>query len=381
MTEKTNEGDKTVARQPAPARRWRRRLVGGCAALLSLSALGLAGWLYLAVQGHVGGRAELRAELQTLQRGVSANQRQLEQQSSALQARFANEAEQLAAQLQQAQEPRFAALQSELRRQRQQLLALVGTERADWSLAETEYLLRLAQQRLLMAGDVRSALTLLDSAAAIVQKLDDPALHALRAAIVADRLALRGVEPVDTTGIWLRISALGAELDKLPLFALSAPTPEPEPEPKPESGSESKPESATAVTASVPLSTRLRQNVNSTLIRLSGYVQIRRRDEIYEPLLSPQWERLVRQNMRLLLEQSQLALLTGKAELYRGSLVAARRWLADFFALDEASVAVLDAELAALAELPVTARQPAVNASLAAIRVVLNARHPGADVP
>ena len=48
--------------------------------------------------------------------------------------------------------------------QRAEVRELMGPAREDWLLAESEYLLRLASQRLLMDRDVPSAIALIQSA-------------------------------------------------------------------------------------------------------------------------------------------------------------------------------------------------------------------------
>ena len=67
-----------------------------------------------------------------------------------------------------------------------------------------------------------------------------------------------------------------------------------------------------------------RQGYEAALAKLSDYIIIRRRDEPIQALMDPQWEGLVRQNLRMLLEQAQIALLSGNQLLYRDSLERAQ---------------------------------------------------------
>ena len=79
--------------------------------------------------------------------------------------------------------------------QQQRLLNMSTTNREDWLMAEAEYLLRLANQRVLIERSATSAVGLLESADAIMEQvaagLGDPELFAIRRAIAQDLAALR----------------------------------------------------------------------------------------------------------------------------------------------------------------------------------------------
>jgi len=334
------------------------------ALLLALAALGLAGWQYYLKDAN---QTDLEQRLQALtaqlaQSRTAAEEAMVSSQSTLQQANKAiAEQAQLARQAQASQQATLDTLQGGLNQQRRQLLELSSTDRADWSLAEAEYLLRLAYQRLLMARDLASAQALLRSADAILAELDDNRLHPVRAAIAADLAALRAVPQVDTEGTWLRIQALARQVDSLLLFQLperSAAAPESEVE--------------------AGWQARLQHGFQAALDRFSSYLVIRRRDTAYQPLLDPQWERLVRQNLHMLLEQSQVALLSGNTELYRASLENTRRWLQEFFSFNAAGVAALDAELGSLLEINLTREYPDIGDSLVAIKDAMAARRSAA---
>lgn len=327
--------------------------------LLAAAALGLSAWMYQrGLQEDDGVETRLQAIGQSVDKSGQQLQQELARSAQELDAKFANQL----TQLQQTQRQQLDSLQSALQQQRQQLLELRSTDRSDWSLAEAEYLVRLAHQRLLMASDVQSALALLVSADSIVQELDQADLHSLRAALASDIAALRAVPEFDLEGSWLRIRALANQIDKLLLFKLperEAPLSQP--------------------TAAADWQSRLEHGLQAAAARLSNYLVIRRRDTPYQPLLDPQWEQLVRQNLRMLLEQAQTALLAGNDVLYQQSLLSARRWVEEFFAFDEASVMALETELEALQGLDISREYPEVTASLTAVKIAVNLRHDTAE--
>ena len=256
------------------------------------------------------------------------------------------------------QESAIDGLEAGLRSQRQQLLEISSTDRADWSLAEAEYLLRLAYQRLLLAKDVESALALLGSADAILRELDDTALYPAREAIARDIAALRGVPEIDREGAWLTLQALAGRIDSLILFEI------------PDLESE-----RVAPAADAGWRDRLQAGFQAALQKLSDYLVFRQRDEPYEALIDPQWEQLVRQNLRMQVAQAQAALLSGNQQLYDASLAATRRWLAEFFDFNEKVVQALDAQLAELAALEVSREFPDISGSLEAVKTVIDLKH------
>ena len=226
---------------------------------------------------------------------------------------------------------------------------MTGSDRDAWLLAEVEYLLRLANQRLLMTGDVASARGLLASADGILRQLDDAGLHAVRRAVASDRAALRAVPSVDVEGIYLRLAALVDQIAGLEVFEL----PQREETPTQEGGDGWK--------------ARLQQGYQQALAKLSDYIAIRRREAPVEALVDPQLEDLMRQNTAMLLQQAQIALMSGNQRLYDESLQRTRRWISEFFLLDERVAESVLRELDALADEVVAVSLPDLRDSLQAL--------------
>ncbi len=254
---------------------------------------------------------------------------------------------------------RFERLDSQLARQRSQLeefQQVSAGDRDSWLLAETNYLLRLANQRLVMTGDTASAEALLRSADGVLRELDDPSLHGVREAIAEDLAAVRAVPKLDRQGTYLRLAALIDRIESLEVFDTPS-LPSGDAPPKGEGDWQS----------------RLRQGYERALAKLSDYVVVRRRDEPVEVLMDPQWERLVRQNLRMLLEQAQVALLSGNGRLYRESVERAAGWVREFEASDPDGAAAMVVELEDLAGERVSVDVPDATDSLAAMQSVLAA--------
>jgi len=253
---------------------------------------------------------------------------------------------------------RIQQLQSQLETQQQRLTELASSDRSDWQLAEAEYLMQLANQRLLLGGDIKSALEQLQAADAIIRRIDDSALLPTRAALAKDIAALKAVEIVDVEGIYLTIAAVSDQAEQLHLIQsmdIQEKPPEPQEQPADWSG-------------------RLQSGLRAALSKLDQLVQIRRRDEPYKPLLAPQYEAALRQNLKLMFEQAQMALLSGNQKLYEHSLSKARNWLTTYFTVDEHATQAVATAIDELKAQRITMALPDISESRRELKAYLNNR-------
>lgn len=255
-------------------------------------------------------------------------------------------------------------LRDRLREQQGRLNEITQAERSDWLLIEADYLVRLASQRLLVDRDTAVALGLLENADQLVRDLDDPDLLGLRQAIATDLTALRLAERVDRSGLYLRVESLQKAVAELPLERHEHSL-----------GERIDVEAGTEVDGR-PTAAWWRRPLNalrSAWGHLDNHIRIYRRDQPLQPLLSPDEELYLRLNLRLMLEQAQLAVLQREQEVYTASLVKAQEWLKDYFVNDDRNQA-LQNELAALLEFDVVETVPDLSGSLDAMRQVMRAR-------
>lgn len=248
------------------------------------------------------------------------------------------------------------SVETQLAEQQKELARFSSNDRESWLLAETGHLLRLANQRLVMAGDPVAAQALLHGADSVLRDLNDPSLHEVRAAVAADVAALRAIGKVDVQGIYLRLAALIEQADKLVIFQFQEKADTPAPK------------------AAEDWRARLRQGYEAALSKLSDYIIIRRRDVPMQALMDPQWEGLVRQNLRMLLEQSQIALLSGNQALYEASLAQAQQWILHFQDSDTAAAKAIETQIKQLATLTIQVPPPNISRSQKALDEVVEQR-------
>ena len=258
---------------------------------------------------------------------------------------------------------RIDQLQQQLSSQQQRLQTLSTTDRDDWLLAEAEYLIRLANQRLMMGKEIKPALELLKAADSIIKGLDDSALYAVREALANDMSNVRAAGTFDLEGHYLALAALAHQAGQLQLIkSLQLTLAEPE------------------IAVAESWQQRLAVGLQAALDKLSSYIQISRRDDVYKPLLAPEYEAAIRQNIRLMFEQAQMASLAGKQKLYQDSLAKAQHWLLTYFTLDKASTDAVIIQLQNLKQQQVDISLPDISSSLRALKHYIETSHQLAPV-
>lgn len=238
------------------------------------------------------------------------------------------------------------------------LEAIATTDREDWKLAEAEYLLRIANQRLVLERDTRNALALAQTADEILRELDDSDLLPVRRALTRDIQALRLAGRVDREGLYLQLQALQEQVPQLPMVEpLEAQGLGPSRAPAGEDADDTEPEEATGAW------NRVKQSFNNILQRLSNHIRIRRHDEPIMAMADPREQFFLRQRLQLMLEQAQAALLREEADIYRTSLTRAGEWLETHYRMNPRTREVI-ATLDELAEAEVAPELPDLNQAL-----------------
>ncbi len=253
---------------------------------------------------------------------------------------------------------RLNELQKRIEAQQQQLTTLATADRSDWQLTEADYLLQIANQRLLLGGDPKTALEQLLAADNIIHNVDDSGLLPARAALAKDIAALKAVDIVDTEGIYFELEAVAAQADQLHLIA-------------PVTIQE---ETPAQTNENATLSERLQTGLRAALHKLYQLVQIRRRDEPYKPLLAPQYEAALKQNVKLAFEQAEVALLTRNQKLYEHSLIKARDWLITYYTVDEHATQAVVAQIDELVAKHVEVTLPDISESRRELKAYIKMR-------
>lgn len=331
---------------------------GRIALLLAAIALAGIGYLYwlqlqekdLIQQAQQTTAVKLSDSLQKSQQQFTEQISALNQKLSALQSKSAQD------------QSNINELQDRLTRSIQQVTAAQKTNRADWLLAEVEYLLRLANQRVLMEQTPNGALQLLRSADKILRETDDVSIYDIRKAVAADIAALEAVPQLDIEGVFLRLGALNAQIDQLQVIPLTEQHKLPELLDQVNSEEFASSWSADIKEAWATLSDKA-----------SKLIVIQDRSEPVEPLLSPQQSYYLQQNLHLMLEQAQLSLLQRKPKSYLSSLTKAQEWVGTYFEQNHSNTQALLKALKDLEQVEVAPQMPDISGSLTALKSYLQA--------
>lgn len=253
-------------------------------------------------------------------------------------------------------------LQLQLNAQGARITELGSTTRTDWYLSEAAYLARLASQRLQTERSTKNPLALLQKVDSILVELNEAGMLAVRAAIASDIATLRLAGEIDVEGIVLELNALTAQIDQLSMIQLSVPVPD--------------------INQALDSNDSVNGDVNSTLSQrwsnlvdkfsqsLGQLVQVKQRVEPIERVLSTSEESIVRNNLRLLLQQAANAALREQQTIYDLSLKRAQQWVAQYFQMNS-SVQVVKNRLIDLSGKQVVQQLPLIDGSVNALEAFM----------
>jgi uroporphyrin-3 C-methyltransferase len=318
--------------------------------LLVIGAAGYGAWYFMQQT------SEQRALLDNLQIQVQEQQRSTQTQQETL----VTDIEQQLAEQQDAMREGMNELAQRVDNTAARVLAMSSLNRDDWKLAEAEYLLRLANQRVLLERNSSNAVALAQTVDKILRDLNDPDLFPVRKALASEMSELTLAGDIDREGVYLRLLALSEQMEKLPLIEPLGTTEEIWPEDEPQ--------------VDDSLWVKVKRGFIGVLQKFSHHLRVRDHAQPVPAILPPDNQLYLKQNMRLMLEQAQAALLREEAEVYQASLQKAQDWLKLYFPLNTQSVAA-QAELAELQTVIITQSLPNFAESTALLKAYLERKH------
>ena len=253
----------------------------------------------------------------------------------------------------------LADMRQEQATQREMLNALRTAvnrrDRSDWVVAEVEYLLRIANDRLRLHHDVGTALTALTAADERLHELGNPAFLPVREQVAREVAALRAAVEPDIPGLSLVLNSLAERVEQLPLSLQYH-------------GGRGQAPAATDAAAPADAVHDWRAFLRAVWEDLKGLVVIRRNQGTVGAMLPPDQEFFLRQNLRLKLETAQLATLQRNEPAYQSNLHGARELLVTYFDQDSGAVTAMLAELDRLAQAQINPELPDISGSLRVLR-------------
>tara|TARA_R110002072_G_scaffold136124_2_gene278118 strand:- start:79855 stop:80886 length:1032 start_codon:yes stop_codon:yes gene_type:complete len=263
----------------------------------------------------------------------------------------------------QRDEQRISRLQQQLGRDMQDVTGLVETLQGEvanlqqrdvrWLNAEANYLMRLAQRKLVMEADVTSTLLLLNTVNELLAQQDSLLATTAQQSLAMDMQTLRNLRLPNRVAISEQLLDLGARLQQLSFSA---------------SRQEAYEES---------VQQRLQQGVAGTVsqdwmtaaLDLLRTVFVWREVDPTQPvILQPDQELLLKQQMLLQLEQARLAVVQGDPEMFDMALRQLYSVLDRFAGQGNQRADVLLAEIETMRGTEITAQLPDLATSISLIR-------------
>ena len=326
MTEQQNqsavveETREAVEKTPQPEKNNVEKKNGGSKTSLALSAIAIAialaagVGLYGLTKTQATRQSETSAELSSQ---IAALQKAQESQKSELEGIIKQQTDQLTeAQRQQ------DSLTKKLEEVQEKVAIISGSDAKTWLLAQADFLVKLAGRKLWSDQDVTTAAALLKSADASLADMNDPSLISARRAITDDIASLSAVSQVDYDGIILKVNQLANQIDNLRLA---------------DNNNDDSPMDSDSDELSSSIS-EWRVNLQKSWQNfMDSFITVRRRDETAVPLLAPNQDVYLRENIRSRLLVAAQAVPRHQEETYKQALDNVSTWVRAYYDTDDAT--------------------------------------------
>ncbi|WP_034461696.1 uroporphyrinogen-III C-methyltransferase [Buttiauxella noackiae] len=309
MVEETTPAVESAPLSEQPPQKNRSGIAGIALGAIAIAiALALGGGLYSYGKHQA---AAQNANTDALATQLTALQKQQEQQQASLETTIKQQATAL-----QESDRQQENLARELDEVQQKVATISGSDAKTWLLAQSDFLVKLAGRKLWSDQDVTTAAALLKSADASLADMNDPSLLSVRRALTDDISALSAITQVDYDGIILKLNQLSNQVDNLRLADNNS-----DDTPMDSDGSE--------LSSTV---TEWRENLTKSWHNfMDSFITIRRRDETAVPLLAPNQDVYLRENIRSRLLVAAQAVPRHQDETYKQSLENVSTWVRAYY--------------------------------------------------
>ena len=285
---------------------------------------------------------------------VAALQKAQENQKSELEGVIKQQADQLNEAKHQQE-----TLAKQLDELQQKVAVISGSDAKTWLLAQADFLVKLAGRKLWSDQDVTTAAALLKSADASLADMNDPSLIGARRAITDDIATLSAVSQVDYDGMILKVNQLANQIDNLRLA---------------DNNDDDSPMDADSDELSSSIS-EWRVNLQKSWQNfMDSFITIRRRDDTAVPLLAPNQDVYLRENIRSRLLVAAQAVPRHQEETYRQALDNVSTWVRAYYDTDDATTKAFLEEVDKLSQQSITMDVPETLQSQAILEKLMQTR-------
>lgn len=222
----------------------------------------------------------------------------------------------------------------------------------DWVLHEVEYLIRIAHLNLQYVGNIPVSLKILKNAEARLQDAGNPALLSLRQKVSDTIVELKVVPTINMPSLMTKIQSMDQLIAQFP-FATSNVIEKEQPQATP---SEAKPKS------------KFKAAWQMSMEKLSKIVVIRKHDENVKPIIYPEHQLQIKENLHLVLEQMQWAILQKNQVLFNKNIAQAKRIIERYAKADDTVTQAFIDNLDMLASTNLEPKLPDISPLLKAVQ-------------
>ncbi|MGZ8143704.1 MAG: uroporphyrinogen-III C-methyltransferase [Methylosarcina sp.] len=253
-------------------------------------------------------------------------------------------------------------IRKEMNESIQHLQRQLGKTRGDWLIADAEYLLSVANERLHLIGDVNTSREALEAADQRLRESGDAAVFKVREEVAKEIATLKNIPVPDIVGLFGSIQALQDQVDQLALIlpysgkALAPSSEKRQEKPNPENKTD-----------------KSSDLVDSALDELEEIVTIRRTDQPIEEVLTPQQVQFIREQLRVKLEMMKIALVQQNEAIFHSSVQEAKKWTEKNFTQTADNQKFIN-ELNRLSKVKIRSHFPDISTSLKMLRDITKLR-------
>jgi uroporphyrin-3 C-methyltransferase len=352
------EEQKTVKETSPEVRRSRSGFWFGLIILFIIAVVAGSGYYFLQQlrekQEGLGGEmkgvvsqqiSDYQAQLAAIQTQLAAEQADIGSKES----HFSN----TIAEFSKLHDEKLETVRKDLTEEIQKLQRQLGKTRGDWLLADAEYLLSVANQRLLLMGDVNTTMEALAAADQRLRESGDAAAYKVREQLAKDISAMSKVSAVDVVGIYAVLQNLETQIDSLTLLL-------------PYAGKEVEEQPVVPAPKS-------KAKGDDLLGQLESMVTIRHVQQHVNEILTPEQAQFIREQSRVKLEMIKIALVQQNDMLYQASLADTTKWILGNFVKDKDADHFLVA-LDKLSDVHIRSQFPDISLSLKMLRDITKLR-------
>lgn len=228
----------------------------------------------------------------------------------------------------------------------------------DWLLLKARYYLELAQINAHWSKNIDSTIMLLQQADFLLKQFTDPKIFDMRQAIAKDIAQLQAIPRVDISGLLSQLDAAQNSINDLsiPLPAMSK---------QPAAGN-------SVISNEKPSAWHLR--LQESMNFLEKLVVIQHHDQNIQPLISPLFTALIKENLHLNLQEAQWAILNNNPVVYHLVLEQAIKSLKMNFQQGNPKSSALIKKLIELQQSKLTQEKPAIGSALPMLNKLIDSQ-------